>query len=90
MSDPSRSLPLLLRLAAVLALAGLAAGVASWEGAGLSARIGLLLLLAAPWLVVVWCAVTDAGEARGRRPLAWLLLLAAALLVVVTLWGGSA
>jgi hypothetical protein len=90
MSAPSRSLPFLLRATGLAALVGLAAGAAPWEHAALASRIGLLLLLAAPWLVVLQCAATDPGAARSRRPLSVLLLLAAAALVLVTVWAGRA
>jgi hypothetical protein len=63
---------------------------APWEHAALASRIGLLLLLAAPWLVVLQSAATDPGAARSRRPLSVLLLLAAAALVLVTVWAGRA
>jgi len=88
MSDPSRSLPFLLRATGLAALVGLGAGAAPWEDAALAARIGLILLLAAPWLVVVWSAATDPGDAVWRRPLSIVLLLAASALVLVTLWTG--
>jgi hypothetical protein len=88
MSDPSRSLPFLLRATGLAALLGLGAGAAPWEHAALASHIGLVLLLAAPWLVVLWSAATDPGEARWRRPLSILLLLAASALVLVTLWAG--
>lgn len=88
-SDPGRSLPFLLRAVGLVALVGLLAGAAPWEGAAAAARIGLRLLLAAPWIVVLWCIVTPAGEARLRRPLALLLLVAAVALVAVTLLAGG-
>lgn len=89
MSDRASRLPAALRTVGLAALTGLVAGAAPWEGADVSSRAGLALLLAAPWLVVLWAALVPAGEARRRRLLALLLLAAAAGLVGVTLLRGG-
>lgn len=89
MSGSGRLLPLLLRAVGVAALMGLVAGAAPWAGAATASRVGLVLLLAAPWLVVLHSAWRRSPEAPRRRPLAWMLLAAAAALVAVTLLGGG-
>jgi hypothetical protein len=79
MNESSRNpLATVLRLAAALALALLLLGAAGWSGAALARRLGVALLLAAPWIVVLHAAWAAWRGGRRATALVALALLAAA------------